>query len=71
MQTQTMTQKKAEFQAAGARRAERREKARRTAKAAGSGRWFLIGFAIPALIMLSRVCSDRRLAIWRRDRSDH
>ena len=52
MQTQTMTQKKAEFQAAGAGRAERREKTRRTAKAAGSGRWFLIGFAIPALIML-------------------
>ena len=35
MQTQTMTQKKADFQAAGARRAERREKTRRTAKAAG------------------------------------
>ncbi|MSS13507.1 UDP-N-acetylmuramate dehydrogenase [Porcincola intestinalis] len=52
MQTQTMTQKKADFQAAGARRAERREKTRSTAKAAGSGRWFLIGFAIPALIML-------------------
>lgn len=46
MQTQTMTQKSAVFQAARTRKADR------TAKAAGSGRWFLIGFAIPALIML-------------------